>query len=253
MMVTYRPQRVSLTMKTERASDPGREVPKAEAAGIPPMTALLDGVIVMDAMEASPGNTSSRSDAAFNWQSCLEQVREGDQDAARELVRFLYPLVLKIVRYHLPRRTAEEDLAQIVFMRMFQHLRTYNGQSPLEHWVSRIAVNTCLNELRSEKARPELRWADLGEAEERVVALLSSSPDALDPAEDFAARELAQQLLSMLRPDDRLIIQMMHMDGCSVEEVHQKTGWSRVMIKVRAFRARQKLRKQYEQLTKDRP
>lgn len=207
----------------------------------------------MDAMEALPANEAARPADAFDWRSCLERVRARDEAAAGELMRQLYPLVIKIVRYHLPRRTSEEDLAQVVFMKIFQHLDSYTGQAPIEHWVSRIAVNTCLNELRSEKARPEWRWADLGEAEERVATQLATSPDELDPSEGMAARELAERLLSALRPEDRLIIQMLHMDGCSVEEIQRKTGWSRVMIKVRAFRARQKLRKQYEQLTRNRP
>lgn len=207
----------------------------------------------MEARAALPEDAGPKDEATFDWRSCLARVREQDQEAARDLMQFLYPLVIKIVRYHLPRRASEEDLAQIVFMKMFQHLHTYNGSSPLEHWVSRIAVNTCLNELRAEKARPELRWADLGEAEERVIEHLSTSPDELDPAHDYAARELTERLLGTLKPEDRLVIQMMHLDGCSVEEVRAKTGWSRVMIKVRAFRARQKLRKHYEHLTSDRP
>jgi len=206
----------------------------------------------MDAMEALPMDADSRREDVFDWRSCLDRARARDEAAATELMRHLYPLVIKIVRYHLPRRTSEEDLAQVVFMKVFQHLDTYTGQAPIEHWVSRIAVNTCLNEMRAEKARPEWRWADLGETEQRVVETLASSPDELDPAEHIAARDLAERLLEGLRPEDRLIVQMLHMDGCSVEEVHEKTGWSRVMIKVRAFRARQKLRKQYEQLTRNR-
>jgi len=63
----------------------------------------------------------------------------------------LYPLVLKLVRAHLPRRAAEEDLVQTVFMKVFAKLDDYAGAVPLEHWVSRIAVNTCINQLRAER------------------------------------------------------------------------------------------------------
>src|SRR5438477_12602094 len=84
-----------------------------------------------------------------------------DDEAARALVRQLYPLVAKIVRAHRPRRTAEEDLCQMIFIKVFQKLSQFSGKVPLEHWVSRIADNTCLNQIESEKIRPELRHADL--------------------------------------------------------------------------------------------
>src|SRR3989442_13532666 len=100
---------------------------------------------------------------------CVDAVRQADEEAARALVCELYPLVMKIVRSHLPRRTDEEDLAQMVFAKIFAHLEQYSGAVPFEHWVSRVAVNTCLNQLRAEKCRPELRWADLNAAEDEAL------------------------------------------------------------------------------------
>ena len=93
--------------------------------------------------------------------ACVALVREGDEGAARALLDHLYPLVISVVRGHLPRRASEEDLAQTIFVKVFAKLDQFSGTVPLEHWVSRIAVNTCLNALQAEKIRPELRWADL--------------------------------------------------------------------------------------------
>jgi RNA polymerase sigma-70 factor (ECF subfamily) len=90
----------------------------------------------------------------------LEQVRAGDEDAARVLVERLYPTVLRMVRSHLPRRTQEEDLAQAVFAKVFAKLGQFSGRVPLEHWVARNAINTCLNQLKHELVRPELRMSD---------------------------------------------------------------------------------------------
>ena len=104
-----------------------------------------------------------------------------DEAAARELVRRLYPLVAKLVRAHRPARTAEEDLCQMIFIKVLQKLSQFSGAVPLEHWVSRIAVNTCLNQIASEKARPELRHADLSEEESAVVHQLTSSSDEMNP------------------------------------------------------------------------
>ena len=100
---------------------------------------------------------------------CLARVRARDEDAARALVEHLYPLVIKIVRAHLPRRLDEEDLAQEIFMKVFANAAQYRGEVPFEHWVSRVAVSTCLDRLRAQKRRPEWRWADLSEGEAEVL------------------------------------------------------------------------------------
>src|SRR5207237_7467346 len=93
----------------------------------------------------------------------VEAALRNDDEAARELVRRLYPLVLKLVRSHRPRRTAEEDLCQMIFIKIFQKLSQFSGKVPLEHWVSRVAINTCINQIQAEKVRPEFRHADLSE------------------------------------------------------------------------------------------
>jgi RNA polymerase sigma-70 factor (ECF subfamily) len=174
----------------------------------------------------------------------VDRAREGDEDAARELIRILFPLVAKIVRSYRPRRTAEEDLAQMIFVKVFQNLRQYSGKAPISHWVSRIAVNTCRNQLASEKARPELRYADLSEEQAAVLENLAVSDEAVAPDRKLAARDLVDKLLAMLKPVERLVVDMLYLQARSVAEVQKLTGWSAATIKIRAFRARQKLRKQ---------
>ena len=183
--------------------------------------------------------------------ACLEQVRRGDEEAARQLFHHLYPLVIKVVRSHLPRRTSEDDLTQTIFMKVFANLAQFSGRVPLEHWVSRIAVNTCIKALRAEKARPEVRCADLSEDENLVLEQLASTGDELQPDRDAASRELVEKLLGQLKPDDRLVIRLLTLEGRSIEEVRQLTGWNEPVIKVRAFRARNKLRKHLAKLLKD--
>jgi len=176
---------------------------------------------------------------------CLQRVRENDQDAARALVEQLYPLVIRIVRSHLPRRTAEEDLAQEVFVKMFSRLDQYESRPdvPFGHWVSRMAVRTCLDALRAEKRRPELRWGDLSEEEtawlDYLVAEAPAAPEA--PASD--AREVVEKLLAQLAPPDRLVITMLDLEQRPVKEIAGITGWSVTLVKVRAFRARRKLKR----------
>src|SRR5579863_9129738 len=138
------------------------------------------------------------SEPGFDMPACLERVRAGDEEAARLLFQHLFPLVIKVVRSHLPRRMSEEDLTQTVFMKIFANLDQYSGRAPFEHWVSRIAVNSCIKALRAEKIRPELRWADLGEDEAQALDWLASSDEDLHPDRSLASRDLVEKLLAGL-------------------------------------------------------
>ncbi|MDP9004964.1 MAG: RNA polymerase sigma factor [Verrucomicrobiota bacterium] len=189
------------------------------------------------------------SSDAFDEVACLRRVRERDEAACRELVDHLYPVVIRIVRAHLPRRDAEEDLAQEVFMKMFARLDQYREKVPLEHWVSRIAVTTCYDKLRAQRRRPELRRADLTEEESERIDRVADTGNAT-AIEAFAARELVEQLLARLNPRDRHVINLLELEQRSIEEIRQITGWNSSLIKVRAFRARQKLRKEWERMEK---
>ena len=169
-------------------------------------------------------------------------VLENDEAAARELVHKLYPLVAKLVRCHRPARTAEEDLCQMIFIKILQNLPQFSGTVPLEHWVSRIAINTCLNQIQAEKARPELREADLSEEQAAVVRNLAATAEELAPDQSFASRQLVEHLMNALRPAERLVIDLLYLQQKSVDEIRRVTGWSGALVKVRAFRARQKMK-----------
>jgi RNA polymerase sigma factor (sigma-70 family) len=191
---------------------------------------------------------SDMPESSLDVAACVQQVRRRDEDAARALFRHLYPLVARLVRSHLPRRTSQEDLVQTVFMKVFASLDSFSGAVPLEHWVSRIAINTCLNQLAAEKARPELRWADLSEEQTQALEAVTAGQAELDPLQNLASREIVEKLLAQLAPADRLLMTLLHLEGRSVDEVRQITGWNVPVIKVRAFRARRKLRKHFEKL-----
>lgn len=130
----------------------------------------------------------------------------------------------------------------MIFIKMFQKLNQFSAKVPLEHWVSRIAVNTCLNQIASEKVRPELRHADLSEEEQAVVQNLAASSEELAPDRQFASRQLVEHLLDLLKPAERLVIDLLYLQQRSVAEIRQLTGWSTSLIKVRAFRARRKMK-----------
>lgn len=188
---------------------------------------------------------------AFDFAGCLERVRARDQGAARQLVAELYPQVIRIVRSHLPRRVAEEDLAQDIFLKMFTRLDQYQGNVPFPHWVSRIAVTTCIDQLRAQKRRPEFRWADLPEEQAEVLDnVLTDSRDTA-PGDAMAARELVNRLLGQLKPEDQMVIRLLDLEQKTLAEISALSGWNQTLIKVRAFRARRKLQKLFQELKKE--
>src|SRR5947209_7910511 len=91
---------------------------------------------------------------------------------------------------------------------------------------------------------PEKGHADLSEEEEAVVKNLAVSSDELAPDNRLASRQLVEHLFEFLKPVERLIIDLLYLQGRSVEEIHQISGMGVAAIKVRAFRARQKMKTQ---------
>lgn len=182
--------------------------------------------------------------ATWDIGTCLEGVRRGDEEAATLLVAQLGPLVMKIVRSHLPARQSEEDLAQEVFGRVFARLDRYQARPgiPFEHWVARLAVRTCLDVLRAERRRPEIREADLSEGAEDWLEYLAGAVVHPPAAATSEAQELVHRLLSRLSPEDRLVVSMLDLEEKSVREVCEMTGWTAVGVRVRVFRARTRLR-----------
>jgi RNA polymerase sigma-70 factor (ECF subfamily) len=193
------------------------------------------------------------NDLEFDIADCVERVRLGDQEAARLLVQNLSPLVTGIVRRKLPRGVAEEDLVQEIFSKVFEKLDQYRGEVPFIHWVSRIAVNHSLNAIRSQKARPEWRMADLPEEQEAALEQKWMDTRQPHPGHAMASQEWVDKILATLDPEDCWLIRMLDVEEFSIAEVQQTTGWSAAYIRLRAFRARRKLNRRFGRLNKRQP
>jgi RNA polymerase sigma-70 factor, ECF subfamily len=174
-------------------------------------------------------------------QQLVNETRNGSETAARQLVDLLYPTILRIVRNHLPRREQEEDLTQEVFLRVFSRLHQYRENVPLVHWVSRIAVNTCIDQLRKQKHRPEFRWSDFSEEQQAVLNNLVGTIGAEPGTSPEDAREVLHRLMLHLNANERIVVQWLYLEEKTVAEICDLTGWKSSKVKVTAFRARQKL------------
>jgi RNA polymerase sigma-70 factor (ECF subfamily) len=148
-------------------------------------------------------------------------------------------------------RSLVEDAAQEVFLKTFTQLGSYEGRGSMEGWITKIATNTCLNIVRGAKRRPELTVSDLTEDEDRWLDEKQADIAAqrYSSAEDsLIASELADRVLEVLSPEDQLTLMMIDGEDASIKEVAETTGWSESKVKVRAFRARRKIREAMEKL-----
>ena len=177
------------------------------------------------------------------------QSRAGDESAFAEIVRRYSPRVFKVASRFFRQRSLVEEAAQEVFLKAFTQLGSYEGRGSMEGWLTRIATNTCLNTLR--KRRPELTVSDLTEDENHWLdEKLSEAATELHRSAErkLVAADLADRVLGILSPEDRLAVTLIDGEDASIKEVAEMTGWSESKVKVRAFRARRKIREAIEKL-----
>ena len=177
------------------------------------------------------------------------QAQEGDESAFSEIVRRYSPRVFSVASRFFRQRSSVEEAAQEVFLKAFTQLKSFEGRGSMEGWLTRIATNTCLNILRSAKRRPESLVADLTDDETTWLDQQVSTGEAQRSVEEnLIAADLADRLLEILPAEDQLALLMIDGEDASVKEVAEATGWSESKVKVRAFRARKKVREAMEKL-----
>ncbi|MEN8678928.1 MAG: RNA polymerase sigma factor [Akkermansiaceae bacterium] len=181
----------------------------------------------------------------------LSRVRVGDEEAWRQLVHLLNPLVSKIIRNQVRRTIDHDDLAQEAFTKIFLKLDQFAGKQPFAHWVSRLTINTCYDWLRRQKARPLVTYSDLGETQAEILEKNLAGQSG-DNKESLAAmRDLLDQLISTLKPREQIVIRLLDLEEKSVQDVCDLTGWGGSKVKVTAMRARRKLSEQLKKLEPD--
>ena len=177
----------------------------------------------------------------------LERIRGGATDDFAELVQRHQSRVFAILHRYERDAHRVEDLAQETFLKAWRALEHFDGRAPFEHWISRIAVRTAIDHLRREKRRQnEIGLPELGED---ALDWLRSG-DEESKLDSRNAAEILELALRELPPADRAVITMQEIEGCSVKEIAETLGVSGLAIRVRAVRARAKLKRALEKLEK---
>ncbi len=181
--------------------------------------------------------------AALSDEELLVRCCEQDESALRELLSrhqtSVYSLLYRMLGC---REDAEEALAD-VFVKVWRSAASFKGRSRFRTWLYKVAANTARDMLRSRKARPEVALEDVMLENASAVGQGNGCVVDSDPAPfDDAAVVMLEKAMERLSEEDRLIISLYHIDECSLPEIAEILGQPRGNLKVKLFRARQKLR-----------
>jgi RNA polymerase sigma-70 factor, ECF subfamily len=181
----------------------------------------------------------------------IAEVRGGRTAAFAELAGRYRERVERLCQRFFSDREMVRDLTQESFIRAFAGFSTYRAEMPFLGWLRAVVANVCYDELRRRQRKPEELVADFDAAEANWIQLVNdASPERIVEAAEQRreAHELAHKLLDSLRPDDRMVMVLKETEDLSVGEIARIMGWSEAKVKVRAFRARQSMRKQAERI-----
>jgi RNA polymerase sigma-70 factor, ECF subfamily len=178
-------------------------------------------------------------------QEIIHRVVSGEVDAFEVLLRRYRSLVFGIVVRHVPHGSVE-DVAQDVFVRVYQSLAGFSARSPFRNWLATIAVRSCCDFWRNRERSREVPLSTLTEDHQTWLdgVLACRSREAfLEQTDREEGKEVLHHALERISAEDRMVLSLVHLQGLPVKEAAELMGWSVVKTKVRAHRARREMRK----------
>lgn len=172
------------------------------------------------------------------------QVINGNIDAFESLIERHRDIVLRIVKRHIPYNEIE-DVVQNAFLRIYQSLPMFKGKGEFKNWLSSITVRTCYDYWRKAYKNREIPMNSLVEKHQKWledIISIQSEAELREKALKKEASELLEWALGKLSPEDRIIIELVYLEGLSGREAAELLGWSVSNVKVRSFRSKRKLR-----------
>jgi RNA polymerase sigma-70 factor (ECF subfamily) len=178
----------------------------------------------------------------------IRAVLSGETERFELLVARYQGRIFGTARRYARKQDEVEDIVQEIFLKAYRKLASFRGDAPFEHWLMRLAVRTCYDFLRQKQRSRETSFTELSGAESNWLenCMQSSETPSFD---GDGARKLVQRLFEMLTPAARMVLTLQEIEGKSVKENAGITGWSISLVKVRAFRARNEMRRCLKQIS----
>jgi len=169
----------------------------------------------------------------------------GEVDSFEELIVRYQPRIFGMARKYFRNESDVEDVVQSIFTKIFQKLGSYNHTAPFEHWLMRVSVNSCYDVLRRKAKNREQTITDVmfeNETDEEWHSRLGGIPEPNDQEALEKASELVHTVLDQVSEKARIVLTLQELEGRSIKEIADITGWSHSLVKVQAFRARKEMR-----------
>lgn len=178
-------------------------------------------------------------------QEVVERARAGDSAAFNQMVLAYRKRILGTISRLIGRPEDVEDVAQEVFVRLYYSLDQLRTAEVFEPWLYRLTVNASYDYLRRIRRRGESRMADLSEKQVMMADSAAGGKQDTEERQKTEVRELVDALFRHVSEEDRLLLTLKEVEGLSLKELEQIYGVNENALKVRLFRARQRVLKAY--------
>ncbi len=184
-------------------------------------------------------------------QDVIESARNGDSAAFNSIVVAYRKRILGTISRLIGRPEDVEDVAQEVFVRLYYSLEQLRTPEVFEPWLYRLTINASYDYLRRARRRNESRMADLSERQVVMADSLAGGKQLQDDQQKSRVRELMQALFLHVSEEDQLLLTLKEVEGLSLKELEKIYDVNENALKVRLFRARQRVLKAYQAAVAD--
>ena len=181
----------------------------------------------------------------------VKRAQQGEDAAYNQLIQAYRKRILGTIGRLIGKPEDVEDVAQEVFVRLYFSLDQLREPEMFEPWLHRLTVNSAYDYLRKQKRRPESRMSDLSEQQVIMADAVASGTQRIEEDRRGQVRELVNSLLSEVSEEDRLLLTLKEVEGLSLKELEKIYKVNENALKVRLFRARQRVLKAFGRLSGD--
>ncbi|MBS1875173.1 MAG: RNA polymerase sigma factor [Acidobacteria bacterium] len=176
----------------------------------------------------------------------IERARDGDDAAFNRVIQAYRKRILGTIARLIGRPEDVEDVGQEVFVRLYYSLDQLRTPEVFEPWLYRLTVNAAYDYLRRQRRRNESRMSDLSEQQVTMADASAGSRRSDEEGRRVKVHELVEELLGSVSEEDRILLKLKEVEGLSLRELEKIYSVNENALKVRLFRARQRVLKAFE-------